>query len=102
MIRTQIQLPDHLYKELKRVAAENEMSLAEVIRRGAEYITQVYKPLEEAPGTWKLPGPFNLGVEGDPFAEPDWRCNLHTSRSEPAMVRDKPTAGPKTKKKSKS
>jgi predicted DNA-binding ribbon-helix-helix protein len=30
MIRTQIQLPDALYREVKRVAAEREMSLAEL------------------------------------------------------------------------
>lgn len=45
MIKTQIQLPDFLYREVKRVAREREMSLAEVLRRGVEYITRVYPPL---------------------------------------------------------
>ena len=45
MIKTQIQLPDYLYREAKRVAQEREMSLAEVLRRGVEYITRVYPPL---------------------------------------------------------
>ena len=45
MVWTQIQLPDALYEEAKRVAREREMSLAEVVRRGVEYITQVYPPL---------------------------------------------------------
>ena len=34
MIRTQIQLPDELYRRVKRLAAEREMSLAEMTRRG--------------------------------------------------------------------
>ena len=33
MVKTQVQFPDHLYEEAKRVAAENEMSFAEVVRR---------------------------------------------------------------------
>lgn len=33
MIKTQIQIPDHLYREAKRIAAEYEMSFAEVVRR---------------------------------------------------------------------
>ena len=46
MIKTQVQLPDELYREAKRVAAEREMSLAEVMRRGIEYMTRVYPPLK--------------------------------------------------------
>ena len=30
MVRTQIQLPDYLYKEVKRIAEERELSLAEL------------------------------------------------------------------------
>jgi hypothetical protein len=70
MIRTQIQLPDALYRDLKRVAQEREMSLAEVLRRGAEYITQAYRPLTQPRGAWKLPGPLDLGVRGDPSPIP--------------------------------
>ena len=56
MIKTQIQLPDSLYYEAKRVAKEREMSLAEVLRRGVEYITRVYPPLIVAEaGEWNLP-----------------------------------------------
>jgi hypothetical protein len=76
MIKTQIQLPETLYRELKRVAAEREMSLAEVLRRGAEYITQVYLPIEKGKPDAGLPGPFNVGVKGDPFANPNWRYEL--------------------------
>ena len=56
MIKTQIQLPDALYREAKRVAEEREMSLAEVLRRGVEYITRVYPPVVAIEGrAWQLP-----------------------------------------------
>jgi hypothetical protein len=44
MIKTQIQLPDRLCQEAKRVAQEREISFAEVLRRGVEYITRAYRP----------------------------------------------------------
>ena len=34
MVKTQVQIPDALFREAKRLAAENEMSFAEVVRRG--------------------------------------------------------------------
>ncbi len=62
MIRTQIQLPDVLYKNLKRLADDHEMSLAEVIRRAGENYLKRF-PQERAPrDAWKLPGPFDLGL----------------------------------------
>ena len=36
MTRTQIQLPDELYQRAKAFAAQRELSLAEVTRRGLE------------------------------------------------------------------
>ncbi len=51
MIRAQIELPDHLYVEVKRIAREREISMSEVIRRGLEHITRrVYPPLPKGPG----------------------------------------------------
>jgi hypothetical protein len=38
MVRTQIQLPDALYRELKALASDKEWSLAEAVRRGAELL----------------------------------------------------------------
>jgi hypothetical protein len=40
MIKTQIQIPDHLYSEAKRIAREREISFAEVVRRGLEAIVR--------------------------------------------------------------
>lgn len=70
MIKTQVQLPDALYKEAKRVAQEREMSLAEVIRRGIEYMSRVYPPIQSS-GDWLPPKPKHLG---DLLAHPkEWR-----------------------------
>jgi hypothetical protein len=56
MIRAQIQIPDGLYAEVQRVAREQEWSIAEVMRRGAEEITRVYPSFKKNGETpWKLP-----------------------------------------------
>ena len=50
MTRTQIQLPDELYRRAKRFSAEREMSLAEMTRRGLEMLLERYpeeRPLKE-------------------------------------------------------
>lgn len=64
MIKTQVQIPDHLYHEAKRIAREREMSFAEVVRRGIESILTVYPPNERPAGKWSLPKPRNLGWKG--------------------------------------
>ena len=59
MIRTQIQLPDQLYREVQRVAETQEWSIAEVIRRGAESITRAYPSIKEKGSqAWRLPPPI--------------------------------------------
>ena len=60
MVKTQIQIPDDLYREAKRIAREREMSFAEVVRRGLERIVRVYPALPEA-DRWVLPTPRALG-----------------------------------------
>lgn len=56
MIRAQIQIPDALYAEVQRVAREQEWSIAEVMRRGAEEITRAYPSFKKsAEKPWKLP-----------------------------------------------
>ena len=89
MIKTQIQLPDALYRDLKQVAKQREMSLAEVIRRGAEYITQVYRPLEEGRRGWTLPGPLDVGVKKDLFDDPGWRAEANVGAGSLALVGEK-------------
>jgi hypothetical protein len=72
MVKTQIQLPDTLYGEAKRVAREREMSFAEVVRRGVEYVTRIYPPIEANAKTWRPPKPHRLGSFHAPPA--DWRA----------------------------
>jgi hypothetical protein len=71
MIKTQVQLPDELYREAKRVAQEREISLAEVLRRGVEYITKVYPPIPPDQPAWNPPQPRSLGAFQASSA--DWR-----------------------------
>lgn len=93
MIKTQIQLPDELYRAAKEVAARNECSLAEVVRRGLEYVVSVYPGLRVPREEWKLPGPFNLGLKKDFFSDPDWRDEVNLSSSALNMVREKRKPG---------
>ena len=90
MIKTQIQIPDHLYREAKRIAAEYEMSFADVVRRGLEGVVPAFPPRAEPPADWKLPE-LDLGLQTDPFAEPDWRAALYANSSyvhEPAASKE--------------
>ena len=80
MIKTQIQIPDHLYREAKRIAAEYEMSFADVVRRGLERVHPAFPPRAQPPGEWELPQ-LDLGLQTDPFANPDWRASLYDSPS---------------------
>ena len=55
MTRTQIQLPDELYQRAKRFAAEREMSLAEMTRRGLELLLDRYPVAGAGREPWSLP-----------------------------------------------
>jgi hypothetical protein len=61
MVKTQVQFPDRLYDEAKRIAAENEMSFAEVVRRGLETIVRDYPAGRAEPRRWKLPAGRRMG-----------------------------------------
>lgn len=61
MTRTQIQLPDDLYRRAKEFAESREMSLAEVVRRGLEQFFAAYPPPEETEREWKMPSSSRLG-----------------------------------------
>lgn len=62
MIKTQVQIPDHLYQQAKRVAKEYEMSFAEVVRRGLERVVTAYPRRPSDDATWRLPQ-LDLGVK---------------------------------------
>lgn len=60
MIRTQIQLPDDIYKKAKRLSQKRQVSLAELTRRGLEYMISIY-PENPDDTSWTLPAPKALG-----------------------------------------
>lgn len=55
MTRTQIQLPDELYQRAKTFAAEREVSLAEITRRGLELFLDRFPAAPAPKRAWKLP-----------------------------------------------
>lgn len=75
MIRTQIQLPDQLYNQARQIAKSGEISLAELVRRGLEYMVSV-SPSNAVSDVWTLPPARHLGGN-DPFRDDDWRMSLH-------------------------
>jgi hypothetical protein len=64
MTRTQIQLPDETFARAKKLCEAREISLAELARRGIEYILSVYAPEPDASREWQLPVPRRLGWKG--------------------------------------
>jgi non-ribosomal peptide synthetase component E (peptide arylation enzyme) len=69
MIRTQIQFPDPLYRRLKEVAAQQDWSLAEVMRKAAEHFVERFPQRDEKRG-WTFPV---LDCGGDFLADPSER-----------------------------
>lgn len=55
MTRTQIQLPDELYQRAKAFAAQRDLSLAEVTRRGLELFLDRIPSTEPPRSSWTLP-----------------------------------------------
>ena len=64
MTRTQIQLPDDVYERARKVCKNREISLAELARRGLEYILSVYAPEPGKTSEWQPPKPRRLGWKG--------------------------------------
>lgn len=75
MVKTQVQIPDALFREAKRLAAENEMSFAEVVRRGLEEIVRHHPPGRTKAATWTLPQSFDMGPSLAP--EEQWTTLCH-------------------------
>ena len=55
MTRTQIQLPDELYRRAKSFAAARELSLAELTRRGLELFLDRFPAKHVEAKEWKVP-----------------------------------------------
>ncbi len=80
MTRTQIQLPEPLFQRLKKIAAQRDWSVAELIRRGMEtYVTTCPEVTAEAESKWEFPvlrgsgghlrDPAEVSAEADAVAE---------------------------------
>lgn len=69
MTRTQIQLPNDVYERARKVCKSREISLAELARRGLEYILSVYANPPGESGEWQPPKPRRLGWKGLSDAE---------------------------------
>ena len=68
MTRTQLQLPDELYQRAKRFAAQRELSLAEIARRGIEEYLAKFPENPTPKAEWKLPK-VNCGVTKVPLSK---------------------------------
>lgn len=75
MIKMQIQLPDHLYHDAKRITREYEMSFAELVRRSLEQAIPGY-PHRNPEKRWEMPL-VDFPLNGDPFKAEDWREVIH-------------------------
>ncbi|NJK91903.1 MAG: hypothetical protein HC904_08795 [Blastochloris sp.] len=65
MVRTQIQLPEELYRKAKDIARDKEWTLTEVIRRGLEdFIDRYPKGQPRAIQPWSPPKSFDAGWKG--------------------------------------
>lgn len=63
MVRVKIELPEPLYRDVQRVAREQDWSIAEVIRRGAEVITRAYPKCKGDSGaSWRFPPPIQAKI----------------------------------------
>lgn len=83
MVRTQIQLPDPLYQEVKRIAAANDWSIAEVVRRGVEAVARTYPPgKEQFRNGWTMPKPARARLR---ITDPDeLKARIRTDQEAPA------------------
>ena len=71
MKRTQIQIPDKLYHLLRARAAEEETTLAHILRKAGEYYLTVHPAKGAGARAWTLPEPLDLGEFRVP--EDRWR-----------------------------
>ena len=65
MTKTQIQVPEELFQEIRTFAKQREWSLAETFRRGAELLLQMYPEKASPPSVaWVPPTSNRVGWKG--------------------------------------
>lgn len=75
MVKTQVQIPDHLFKETKRMAQESEMSFAQAVRLGLETLLKIRPPGRQPGSRWRVPKGKNMGLPM--VAEEHWTELVH-------------------------
>ena len=69
-------MPDRLYRDVREFAKFQEVSIAELVRRGLETLMRTTAPAavrKAAPPQWELPVVRQMGLKIDPFDDEDWR-----------------------------
>jgi len=87
MTRTQIQLPDETLARAKKVCAEREISLAELARRGLDYMLSVYAPVTDGEREWQPPKPRKLGWKG--LSDADLKRQAQLTNTELALTQSR-------------
>ncbi|MBQ7189228.1 MAG: antitoxin [Kiritimatiellae bacterium] len=84
MTRTQVQIPDVLFRRIRRYAESRETSVAEVFRNALELFINIHsvEGVPEKPKRWTVPVCRSTGLFADPFAEEDWRAQIYEDRDE--------------------
>ncbi len=85
MKRTQIQLPDSLFTAAHDLAEAKEISMAELVRRGLEYMLATNPGADTGGTAWELPKAQDLQSH-DPFTRSDWREHVHMEHLKVAEV----------------
>jgi hypothetical protein len=62
MVKTQVQIPDHLFKQAKQLAEESEMSFAHVVRLGLELVLKARPLGRKSAGGWQVPKGKAMGL----------------------------------------
>jgi hypothetical protein len=75
MVKTQIQIPDHLFKEAKQLAEESEMSFAHVVRLGLELVLRARPLGRKRAKEWQVPKGKAMGLPLIPVEQ--WTETAH-------------------------
>lgn len=80
MARIQLQLPDNVFAKAKKLCEAREISLAELARRGIEYMLRVDAQESAQKDEWQPPKPRNLGWKGLSHTEVKKQAQLTTTK----------------------
>jgi hypothetical protein len=84
MVRTQIQLPDEVFKRARRMCRTREISFAELARRGIEELLTQYSETAVVKEAWTLPSLEGVEVKVSLESLKDISCDDATDRGLPA------------------